>query len=106
MKAVRIHKKVEKDLIELDIFTRAKITELLSLLAKGESLALPVSRPMPIIANGVHELRIKNIEGQYRVFYFVKHLDAILVFHFFKKKTQETPKTEIETGRRRLGEMI
>lgn len=61
---------------------------------------------MPIVANGVHELRIKNTAGQYRIFYFIKLLDAILVFHFFKKKTQETPKKEIETGKRRLGEMI
>ena len=61
---------------------------------------------MPVIAHGAHELRIKNAAGQYRIFYFVKFRDAILVFHAFKKKTQETPKAEIETGQRRLGEML
>ena len=89
----------------LDVFTRSKLAELLALIAKGESLGMPVSRPMPVIAHGAHELRIKNAAGQYRIFYFVKFRDAILVFHAFKKKTQETPKMEIEAGQKRLGEM-
>ena len=54
---------------------------------------------MPSIAQGVHELRIKNAGGQIRVFYFVKFKDAILVFHCFKKKAQKTPDLEIETGK-------
>lgn len=106
MKPIRLHKKVEKELEALDVFTRAKIAEFLTLIAKGESLGLPASRPMPVIAQGAHELRVKNAAGQYRIFYFVKFRDAILVFHAFKKKTQETPKFEIETGQRRLGEML
>jgi len=39
------------------------------------------------------------------VFYFTKEANAILVFHLFKKKTQETPAQEIETGKKRLKEM-
>jgi phage-related protein len=106
MKPFRIHKKVEREIRALDVFTRAEVAELFTLLSKGESLGLPISRPMPTIAHGAHELRIKNAQGQYRIFYFVKFRDAILVFHFFKKKTQETPRAEIETAKRRLGEMI
>ena len=106
LKPIRFHKKAERELESLDVFTRAKVAELLVLVAKGESLGLPISRPMPVIAHGAHELRIKNAAGQYRVFYFVKFRDAILVFHVFKKKTQETPKVEIEIGQRRLGEML
>lgn len=106
MKAVRFHKKVEKELSTVDVFTRSKIAELLVLIARGESIGLPASRPMPSVAQGALELRIKNAAGQYRVFYFVKFREAILVFHAFKKKTQETPKIEIETGQRRLGEML
>lgn len=67
---------------------------------------MPVSRPMPIVQHGVHELRIKDLSGQYRCFYFTKKSDSILVFHFFKKKSQETPKQEIETARRRLEDML
>ncbi len=106
MKPIRFHKKVEKELESLDVFTRAKVAEFLALIAKGESLGLPISRPMSGLAHGAHELRIKNPSGQYRIFYFVKFRDAILVFHFFKKKTQQTPKQEIEVGQKRLGEML
>ena len=105
MKSIRFHKKVEKELEHLDVFTRAKIAETLTLLAKGESLGMPISRPMPGVANGAHELRIKNADGQFRIFYFVKIRDVILVFHFFKKKTPKTPLIELETAKRRLGEM-
>ena len=60
---------------------------------------------MPGIAIGVYELRIKDISGQYRVFYYTKMKNDILVFHFFKKKTQTTPKKEIETAKQRLKSM-
>ena len=61
---------------------------------------------MPVVNRGVHELRVKDGSGQYRVFYYTKKADAILVFHFFKKKTQETPSQEIETAKGRLKEML
>jgi phage-related protein len=104
-KPIRLHEKVEKELRALDVFTLEKILELLALLAKGEQLCLPVSRPMPIVAHGTHELRIRGPEGQIRIFYFVKATEAVLIFHLFKKKTQKTPLHEIQTAKRRLGEM-
>jgi len=90
----------------LDVFTKAKILEPLALIANGQSIGLPLSRPMPDVEHGAHELRIKSPGGQYRIFYFVKFRDAILVFHFFKKKTQETPRSEIKTAQKRLREML
>ena len=105
MKTVRIHRKVIKELEDLDVSLKQKLLELLALLAEGENLGMPVSRPMPTVEHGTHELRIKDHTGQYRVFYFTKVADAILVFHIFKKKTQETPNQEIETGKKRLKEM-
>lgn len=103
MKLLRFHKKVQKELEDLDLSARSEIAELL---AEGESLGLPISRPMPSVAHGAHELRIGSKDGQYRVFYFVKVKEVILVFPFFKKKTPKTPLTEIKTAQRRLGEMI
>jgi phage-related protein len=105
VKAIRIHKKVNKELERLDFPLRRQLAELFAFLAEGESLGMPVSRPMPTVEHGTHELRIKDRSGQYRVFYFTKKADAILIFHFFKKKTQETPAGEIETAKRRLKEM-
>jgi phage-related protein len=106
MKPIRIHKRVEKELEKTDVFTRTKIAEHLALVARGESIGLPASRPMPSVAHGAHELRVKSTAGQYRVFYFTELQDAVLLFHAFKKKTEQTPKIEIETGQRRLGEML
>lgn len=106
MKAIRFHVGVVKDMQAVDVMLRAKIADLLALLAAGESLGMPASRPMTAIASGAHEIRVKDHTGQYRVFYFTKHKDAILVFHMFKKKTQATPKHEIETARKRLEDML
>ena len=106
MKPVRLHRLLERELNELDLDTRIRVAELLDLLSKGENLGMPVSRPMPVVAHGVHELRIKDRSGQYRIFYYVKHKDALLVFHLFKKKTQEAPAKELDLARKRLGEML
>ncbi len=40
------------------------------------------------------------------VFYYVKAQDAILVIHFLHKKTQSTPRHDIEIAQRRLKEML
>ncbi len=85
---------------------RRQLSEIFTLLADGESLGMPLSRPMPVIRHGVHELRVKDRSGQYRVFYYTKKNDTVLIFHFFKKKTQETPLQEIETAKRRLEELL
>ena len=75
-------------------------------LQKGETLSMPLSRPMPSVAEGVEELRVRDRTGAYRVFYLAKLADAILIFHAFTKKTQRTASREIALGRRRLKEMI
>lgn len=106
MKSIRVHKKVAKELETLDFSMRRQLSELFALLVDGESLGMPISRPMPSIRHGVHELRVRDRSGQYRVFYYTKKADAILIFHFFKKKTQETPLQEIETAKSRLEELL
>lgn len=75
-------------------------------LQQGMKLQMPLSRPMPSIGSGVHEIRVKDRSGIYRVFYAVKSTKGVLVFHAFKKMTQRTPKRELELGRKRLKEML
>ncbi|MGE0175283.1 MAG: type II toxin-antitoxin system RelE/ParE family toxin [Oligoflexales bacterium] len=75
-------------------------------MASGQTIGMPASKPMTSAASGVYELRIKDRSGQFRVFYISKHVDAILVFHAFKKKTQATPKQEIQVAKNRLKDMI
>jgi phage-related protein len=75
-------------------------------LQKGEVLAMPLSRPMPSIAQGAAELRIRDRSGVYRAFYYSRSPRGILVFHAFAKKTQATPLRELELGRKRLMELL
>jgi len=74
-------------------------------LQKGEKLSMPVSRPMPSVAAGVEELRVKDRSGTYRVFYYTRLADSVLIFHAFTKKTQKTPLQEITLAQQRLKEM-
>ena len=45
-------------------------------LMAGKTLGMPVSRPLPAVAKGLHELRIKSRAGEYRVFYVIRVRDA------------------------------
>ena len=44
--------------------------------------------------------------GAYRVFYYTKLVDSVLIFHAFAKKTQQTPPKEIALAQKRLKEML
>jgi phage-related protein len=75
-------------------------------LQKGEILSMPVSRPMPSIASGVEELRIRDPSGIYRTFCYTKSPRGILVVHAFVKKTQATSKQDVHLGKKRLKELL
>lgn len=85
---------------------RVACGEMLRLLQEGVSLRMPASRPMPVIAPGVAELRARESSGEYRTFYLAKSSEGILVLRVFHKKSQATPLTEIRLARRRLQELL
>ena len=85
---------------------KQEIGEALRDVQKGIRLGLPLSRPMPEVASGAHELRVRAATTTVRVFYFVTLADTIVVFHGFQKQTQKTPKHEIAVGRQRLKEVL
>jgi phage-related protein len=72
----------------------------------GEKTAMPNSRPMPAVAAGVSELRVKGEDGIFRVFYYTAAPEGVLVFHAFAKRTQRTPPLEIDLARKRLKELL
>jgi phage-related protein len=61
-------------------------------------------RPMPSVGSGVMEIRI-HTATEHRVFYVAKFSNAVFVLHVFEKKTQKTPKKDIELGQERLKEV-
>ncbi len=72
-------------------------------LQEGDSLSLPLSRPMPSIGRRCHELRIADATQAvtWRIVYRID-ADAILVAAVFAKKTEQTPKREIDNCKARL----
>ena len=61
---------------------------------------------MPDVAPGVHELRLRDSDGTYRVFYYVKSVRGVVILHAFEKKTQKTPPREMEVCRKRLQDFL
>lgn len=94
---------------ELKNFPREVQNDLLMVteqLNQGEKLSMPLSRPMPSIGSGVHELRLKDRSGQYRVIYYYRGVfDEIYFLHAFKKTTEKTPKKNIDLAQKRLGDI-
>lgn len=84
---------------------RADLADAISRLADGEILAMPLSRSLPDVHKGLHELRLKDAAGMYRFFYYIKVKDAIYLLHAFKKKTQGIPGREKELILRRIREL-
>tara|TARA_Y100000780_G_scaffold152506_1_gene137383 strand:+ start:64951 stop:65277 length:327 start_codon:yes stop_codon:yes gene_type:complete len=91
---------------EFPIEVKRELGYLIYRLQLGEKLNMPFSRSMPSVSKGSHELRVKGADGIFRAFYFLKVEGKVLIFHAFQKKTQKTPKKEIELGKSYLKEML
>ena len=63
-------------------------------------------KPMNTIGSGVKEIRVTDEQGQFRVIYIAKLIDAIYVLHCFKKKTQKTSLADIDLARSRYKELV
>lgn len=74
---------------------------LLRLLQAGQALAMPHSRPMPVIGARCHELRVQDQKQTWRIVYRVD-TDAVVIAEVFSKTTQTTPPTVIKNSQRRL----
>jgi len=70
---------------------------------KGPNLGMPYTRAM---GNGLFEIRIKGQEGIARVFYCTQTNHEIVMLHSFIKKTEATPKKELDIAKKRLKEVI
>jgi phage-related protein len=74
---------------------------LLRRLQQGDNLELPHSRPMPSIGVHCHELRIRDVDKNWRIIYRIDD-DAILVVAVFNKTTRTTPNSVVDTCKKRL----
>ena len=67
---------------------------------------MPVTFALPrSFGRGMHELRLKDRSGVYRVVYAIPRSGMVYVVHAFKKTTERTPLRHVELVRRRLKEV-
>ena len=92
----------EKELKGLPREVLEDLLDAISKLKLGLNLEMPLSRPLGNIYKSLHELRLKDQKGIYRIFYFIKKGDAIYIIHAYQKKTQEIPKKNIGILKKRL----
>lgn len=60
---------------------------------------------MSPVGPGVIEIRVRTGTA-HRVFVVTKFVEAIYVLHAFEKKTQKTPKREIDVAKRRYQDVV
>lgn len=95
---------VRLEIVAMPVGIRASYARLTNLLEEfGLDLRMPHSKAM---GGGLFELRPKGREGIARVFYCMKVGRKIVMLHSFIKKTNETPKRELEIAHRRQKEIM
>ena len=62
-------------------------------------------KPMPAVGLGVREVRVRT-GLEHRVLYLAKFDEAVYVLHAFQKRSQQTPKRDLELARQRLRELL
>jgi len=76
---------------------------LLRRLQNGESLGMPISRPLPSVGPNCHELRVVDRDATWRIVYHLAS-DAVVILEVFSKKTRTLPTQLASAARRRLRE--
>lgn len=85
---------------------RQSIYGTLERIGRGESIAMPLCRPLTSIARGLYELRFSCQSGEYRVFYYIRVRDAIYVIHAMRKKSQKIERRTVNLLLSRIRSLI
>ncbi len=95
---------VEKYLLGLPPQNRNTILEAMEYL---ETFGIDLREPyVKYLSNKIYELRAKDQNGIYRVLYFSTEGRRFIMLHGFTKKTQKTPRKEIEIAIKRKKEFL
>lgn len=89
---------VKKFLDEAETKMRAKTMQMIALLEeKGNELREPYSK---LLSDGIFELRVKIGSDISRILYFFVVGNKVILTNGFIKKTQKTPRAEIDRAKR------
>jgi phage-related protein len=98
------NKKVEEEALSFPDGILANLLHILEMIEEfGPSLGKPHTAPM---GDGLFEIRAKGMEGIGRVLYCTLKGKEIVILHSFTKKTQKTPKKELDKARKRQKELM
>lgn len=61
-------------------------------------------KPIGAVGPGAYEIRVRDADGIARLMYVAKFHDTVCVLHVFTKKSQRTPKNDIELAKKRYRE--
>lgn len=96
-------KRVEDDILSLPAGLMARFVRYAEKMETfGPDLGMPHTRAM---GGGLFELRLKAAEGIARVFYCTVIERRIVFLHYFVKKTEKTPRKELEIAQQRMKEV-
>jgi len=90
-------------LMKLSEDARAKVTAALTMLARlGNQLQMPLSRAM---GGGLFEIRVKHPDGPFRFLYCFRPVRRVVLLHGFTKRTEKTPKKDLDLAKERKREL-
>jgi len=61
-------------------------------------------KPLPTVGVGTYEIRVSDEDGIARLMYVAKFRNTVYVLHVFEKKTQRTPRPDIDKAKQRYKE--
>lgn len=102
-KVTFFNQKIEAEVLAFPPGVLANFVHIIEMIEElGPALGKPHTAPM---GNGLFEIRAKGKEGIGRALFCAVKGQEIVILHAFIKKTQRTPKKELEKARRRLKEI-
>lgn len=102
-KIIYFNEKVKKKTDAFPSGIRASYRRILGMMIEyGPNLRMPYAKSM---GGGLWEIRAKGKEGIARAFYATVVDNQIIILHSFIKKSQKTPKHELDLAKRRLKEV-
>ena len=96
-------KKVEQETLN---FPPGILANFLHIVEMIEEFGVTIGKPyLASIGDGLFEIRAKGKEGIGRSFYCTLKGKEIVILHSFIKKSQKTPKKELDLARKRMKEV-
>lgn len=101
---IQLNRHIQDFILSQDIQSQAEIMQSIKLLSEyGLALGIPHVKPLD---NKIYELRVKTKDKGYRLLYFA-YINKTFVFtHGFIKKTQKTPRKNIDLAIKRMNIFI